>query len=98
MRLMAAFRNAPDGQPWLTYDPSCTYSLRSIPALLADKNNPEDVDSSLDDHAADAIRYFAMSRPAFSVQTPTEAPPVYNSWAWWRKYHAAQDEPTGVLA
>jgi hypothetical protein len=98
MRLMAAFRNAPDGTPWLTYDPSCTYSLRSIPSLLADKNNPEDVDSSLDDHAADAIRYFAMSRPAFSVHTPREEPPAFNSWAWWRTFHAAQDEPTGVLA
>ena len=97
MRLMSAFRLAPDGVPWLTYDPSCTYSIRSIPALLADKHNPEDVDSSLDDHAADAIRYFVMSRPAFATPTPTEPTFPINSWGWWRKWHEAQEMPEGVL-
>jgi hypothetical protein len=98
MRLMAAFRNAPDGVPWLTYEPSCTYSIRSIPALLADKNNPEDVDSKLDDHAADRDRYFCMSRPAFSPQKPKEEPPSPGTWAWWKRFHQAQEQPTGVLA
>jgi hypothetical protein len=98
MRLIAAYQNAPDNIPWLTYEPTCTYSIRSIPALLADKNNPEDVDSKLDDHAADTDRYFAMSRPAFSVKHAPEPPPPPNSWAWWRRFHTAQEQPTGVLA
>lgn len=98
MRLMSAFQNAPDGSPWLTYSPDCTYSLRSIPALLADKTNPEDVDTKLDDHAADAIRYWAMSRPSFSAPVAKEPEYPANSWGWWRKFHTAQEQPTGVLA
>lgn len=98
MRVMAAYRNAPDGVPWLTYDSGCSYSIRSIPALLADKNNPEDVDTDLDDHAADTDRYFCMSRPAFTAVKQKEEPPPPNSWAFWRAWHAKQTEPTGVLA
>ncbi len=98
MRLVAAYQPAPDGVPWLTYEPTCTYSIRSIPALLADKTNPEDVDSSLDDHAADTDRYWAMSRPAFTAPKPKEEEFPVGSWGWWRKFHAAQNQPTGVLA
>jgi hypothetical protein len=98
MRLMAAYRLAPDGVPWLTYDPACTYAIRSIPALLADKKNPEDVDSALDDHAADRDRYFVMSRPAFTAVAPTDGDAPAESWAWWRKFHAGQSESTGILA
>jgi len=98
MRLVAAYHTAPDGIPWLTYEPTCTYSIRAIPALLADKTNPEDVDTTLDDHCADRDRYFVMSRPSFSA--PVTKEPVYppNSWGWWRKVHQAQDQATGVLA
>lgn len=98
MRLIAAFQPAPDGVPWLTLSPNCRYAIRSIPALLADKHNPEDVDSSLDDHAADALRYFAMSRPAFSAQQSVQEPAPVGSWSWWRSWHERQDAATGVLA
>lgn len=98
MRLMAAYQDAPDGIPWLTYEPTCTYSARSIPALLADKTNPEDVDTKLDDHAADTDRYWAMSRPSFSAPTRREEPPPPNSWGWWRAWHEKQSQGTGVLA
>ena len=98
MRLMAAFQDAPDNRPWLTYEPTCTYSLRSIPALLADKTNPEDVDTKLDDHAADAIRYWAMSRPSFTAPKPKPPEEVPNSWAFWRRFHESQSQGSGVLA
>jgi hypothetical protein len=97
MRLMAAYRNAPDGTPWLTYEPTCGYAIRSIPALLADPKNPEDIDTTLDDHAADRDRYFVMSRPIFTAAK--KAPDVYpvNSWGWWRNVHKQWEQPTGVL-
>jgi len=98
MRLMAAYQTAPDGVPWLTYEPTCTYSLRSIPALLADKNNPEDVDTKLDDHAADTDRYFAMSRPSFTAPKKKEDDYPPNSWGWWRRFHAGQSQSEGALA
>jgi phage terminase large subunit len=55
---------APDGEPWLTVNPSCSYLRRTLPAAISDKHDPEDVDTTIDDHALDALRYGAMSRPA----------------------------------
>lgn len=57
-------RTAPDGRPWLTIDPSCAYFLRTIPVIGQDPNDPDDVDTNADDHAADDFRYFARSRPS----------------------------------
>ena len=36
---------------------NCTEALRTIPALIFDKRNPEDVDTKGEDHAYDAITY-----------------------------------------
>lgn len=98
-RLAALFRESPAGRPWLTFDPDCKYLVRSIPALLADKSNPEDVDSDLDDHGADMCRYFAMSRPPiWRVSGPSPVPPPPNSWGFWRKWHARHEERRGAIA
>lgn len=100
-RLARAFRIGPDGKtPWLTFDPDeAAYLVRSIPALLADKNNPEDVDTSLDDHGADMCRYFVMSRPPIDKPPATQdAPPRPNTWGWWQRFHRQQEQPVGVLA
>ena len=43
--------------------PNCVDSIRTLPALQHDKDNPEDVDSEGEDHAPDEIRYACMSRP-----------------------------------
>lgn len=55
-------RLAPDGLPWLTVDKSCVYGLRSLPAQVSEKTDPDDVNTSGDDHWVDAWRYGAMSR------------------------------------
>ena len=55
-------RLAPDGLPWLTVDASCKYGLRSLPAQVSDRRDPDDVDTGGDDHWVDAWRYGAMSR------------------------------------
>jgi hypothetical protein len=55
---------APDGRPWLTVDESCTYLRRSLPAAVSDTADADDVDTTIDDHALDALRYGAMSRPS----------------------------------
>ncbi len=101
-RLARAFRFGPDGKtPWLTFDPvEASYLVRSIPALLSDKNNIEDVDTNLDDHGADMCRYFIMSRPPLDrgALAKKDPPPPPNSWAWWRKFHESQEQGSGVLA
>lgn len=101
-RLARAFRFGPDGKtPWLTFDPiEASYLVRSIPALLSDKNNIEDVDTNLDDHGADMCRYFIMSRPPIDKgpQAPKEPDYPVNSWGFWRKWHEKQGQAEGALA
>lgn len=49
--------------PMLFVFSTCTNLIRTLPALQHDENRPEDVDSDGEDHAGDALRYGAMSRP-----------------------------------
>jgi hypothetical protein len=86
----------PEGVPWLTFDPSCKYLLRSIPALLCDKNDPEDIDTKLDDHGADMVRYFTQSRPSVSQISVPKTTPAMFSPNWLRSLVAPKE--TGVLA
>lgn len=51
-------------EPWLTVSPKCTYLIRTLPAMVQDDNDPEDIDTTQEDHAVDALRYGAMSRPS----------------------------------
>ena len=52
-----------EGEPGLKIFSNCRNLLRTFPLLPTDKNNPEDVDTRVEDHAYDAIRYGCMSRP-----------------------------------
>ena len=50
-------------EPKLKIFNNCRNLLRTFPLLPTDKNNPEDVDTRVEDHAYDALRYGVMSRP-----------------------------------
>ena len=63
-RLRHWLAKAPDGMPWLTIDPSCRYLRRTLPGLVSDSREPEDVNTEGDDHGPDALRYGVMSRPS----------------------------------
>lgn len=54
---------ATDAPPWLRVHPDCRYLIRSIAGAVSADTNPDDVDTKSDDHALDAWRYGAMSRP-----------------------------------
>ena len=41
---------------------TCKHWLRTVPALPPDELNPEDVDTTAEDHAWDATRYGVMRR------------------------------------
>jgi hypothetical protein len=86
------------GTPWLTVHPRCKYLIRTLPLMVQDKNDPEDLDTATDDHPSDALRYLLMGglRPGTKAKTVRRDPP--NSWAWWRKYHSRQEQGEGVLA
>jgi hypothetical protein len=81
MRCQQILRNDAAGVPWLQVHPDCRYLIRSIPAAKSDKTNLDDVDTKMDDHALDAWRYGAMSRPAPRIApvTPT-IPPGSPAW------------------
>ncbi len=52
-----------DGLPMIVTFSTCLDSIRTIPALQHDQLKPEDLDSDMEDHAADEWRYACMSRP-----------------------------------
>lgn len=52
-----------DGNPMIMCFSTCHDSIRTIPALQHDKDRAEDLDSDMEDHAADDWRYACMSRP-----------------------------------
>lgn len=52
-----------DGHPMVVCFSTCMDSIRTIPVLQHDKLRPEDLDSNMEDHAADDWRYACMSRP-----------------------------------
>jgi hypothetical protein len=86
------------GTPWMTFHPRCKYLIRTLPLMVQDKNDPEDLDTATDDHPSDALRYLLMGglRPGTKAKTVRRDPP--NSWGWWRKYHSRQEQGEGVLA
>ena len=73
-RVDALLSDDPHGHPFLTIEPTCRYLVRSLPLLQKSKSNPEDVDTTGDDHGGDAARYGAMSRPPLPSAARRPAP------------------------
>lgn len=53
-------------RPMLVFFPAAKHIIRTLPELLNDERNPEDVDTTMEDHAYDTLRYACMSRPMAS--------------------------------
>jgi len=51
------------GTPMLYFFSVCVHTIRTLPALQHDLNDPEDCDTDGEDHAPDTLRYGLMSRP-----------------------------------
>lgn len=64
MRSLIDWQELPNGgvlvPPQVFFMSNCTNAIRTIPQLIADDHNPEDVDTEGEDHAGDAIRYGLM--------------------------------------
>jgi hypothetical protein len=64
------------GRPMLFVFSTCTDGfLRTVPELVLDPHDPEDVGTSQEDHAYDEVRYACMSRPWRSRAGRPAAPP-----------------------
>jgi hypothetical protein len=51
------------GKPRLVFFSNCLNCISELPSIALDKKNPEDVDTKMDDHIYDALRYGVQSRP-----------------------------------
>jgi len=68
-------------EPGLRIFSTCRNLIRTLPILPLDDTNPEDINTNVEDHAYDALRYGCMSRPmhtsyAQRFRQPTR--PQYN--------------------
>lgn len=95
-RVHELLRPAPDGTPWMTVEaaPHCGYLRRTIAAAMSDKNDADDVDTHGDDHALDALRYGAMSRPPVGRSVVASIQAKEGSLAWFKSHV----RPLGPLA
>lgn len=79
--------------PLLTIVNSCRNLIRTLPLLTPDKNHPEDVDTKLEDHAYDALRYGLMSdfvhHPVKSLRR--------QSGSWQREEKAESFDPFNFM-
>jgi hypothetical protein len=55
-----------DGRPMLLVFNTCNAFIRTVPALVSDPKKPEDVDTTMEDHLYDALRYGCMSPQAIN--------------------------------
>lgn len=51
-----------DGRPLIYFFSTCVHTIRTLPALQHDTDNPEDVDTDGEDHAGDTVRYACLAR------------------------------------
>lgn len=71
---------------------TCVEFIRTLPGLVHDDRNPEDVNSDGEDHPADGWRYGIMSRPGLTVVPMGAMNPEYAE-AVRRAEHEAKREP-----
>jgi hypothetical protein len=58
--------------PLLYIFSTCPYLLETLPSMTIDKRKPEDLDSTGNDHAVDALRYLCKAR---LIDSKWESPP-----------------------
>ena len=52
-----------NGYPMMYVFKTCRQFIRTLPNLVYDEKNPEDINTSMEDHDYDACRYFLMTNP-----------------------------------
>ena len=63
MQFHYRLRFAPDGRPMLQVFSSCKHFIRTLPNLVYDESNVEDIDTRQEDHIYDECRYVLMEHP-----------------------------------
>ena len=68
-----------DNKPLLYFFNSCKNLIRTLPIMQYDNSKPEDLNSDLEDHAVDTLRYLCMSRPVV-VEIPKTQMALEEQW------------------
>lgn len=75
-----------DGRPMLYITENCKNLLRTLPLMQYDKTKPEDLDTDLEDHAVDTLRYLCMARP-ITIELPKTEDLIKE---WWANFNPAK--------
>ncbi len=78
MQVHYRFNFDDNGYPMMYIFRNCKACIRTLPALIFDTNQVEDLDTDGEDHVADEVRYFCMSRP-IKPRVPAEPDPWNDS-------------------
>ena len=65
-----------NGKAMIYFFDNCKASIRTIPLMMFDEHKVEDLDTDLEDHACDEIRYFCMMRPIAPRKIETKQKPM----------------------
>lgn len=63
MQVHERLRFDENGFPMMYIFDNCKDTVRTLPMMMFDKHKVEDLDTSLEDHISDEIRYLCMARP-----------------------------------
>lgn len=96
MQMHHRFAFDEDGRPMLYVFDTCKNFIRTVPNLVYDATNVEDIDTDGEDHIYDMARYVAMKNPiAPRINKAVEVKPYdplstedtsYDKYAWFKKY------------
>jgi len=87
-----------EGVPGLYVFSTCRHFIRTVPALVYDESDVEDVDTDGEDHIYDQLRYVCMANPIAPRAPKKREPrpydpldldrPVYDRYDFYRRYGA----------
>lgn len=63
MQMHERFKFDEEGRAMLYVFENCKHTIRTLPLMMYDEHKPEDLDTDLEDHIPDMMRYFCMMRP-----------------------------------
>lgn len=78
MQLHYRFQFDDKGKARMYIFKNCKNTIRTLPLLMYDEHKPEDLDTSQEDHIADAMRYFCMARPIKPIEKETGKELLYD--------------------
>lgn len=67
-----------NGVPMMYIFRNCKAFIRTIPLMTYDEHKPEDIDTKLEDHVADEVRYMCMARPMKPLKPVEKKPKIYD--------------------